>query len=770
MSYVGQPLKRFEDPRLVTGNGSFLDDIKLPDMRYARVLRSVHAHAHIRAVDASAAHNLPGVEAILTGEDIAGILNDIPPMPMGPGRPVDELKTPEHPVLAKAKVCYVGQPIAILVARDPYVARDGLDLIKVDYEPLPPVIDPLAAVQADAPIIHQGWGTNVAMRLHQQGGDLETAFAQADHIIRQHYRVQRIAPSPVETRGVIAHYQPQDELLTVWNSTQAPHRVRTYLSRLLNRPESSLRVIAPDVGGSFGVKDCMFPEDILVPYLALLLKQPVKWVEERQENLLAYQGRGQSADVEVAVQRDGLILGLRVYVVADLGAYFFLTTPFAPFNTCRRIMGPYNIPAVSAELVSVVTNKTPTGAYRGTGSPEAAFYIERTIDLIAQDLGLDPAEVRRKNFIPADAFPYQTCTGVTYDSGNFQQALDRALALIEYAGWREKARQSRPDEPLIGLGLATFTKSSGASGDHRIESARVHIASSGQVTVYTGISPHGQGSETAFAQIVAQELGINPSQVRVRHGDTALFPSGAGTNASRGLIIGGSAIHSVLQEARQKLSLVAAQLMTCPAEGIGFQDGRVFNRHKPDAAMPFDQLAAAAYDQASLPVGVETGLDFSGTYTLLENPLSFGAHAVVVEVSRDTGEINILRYVGVHDCGRIINPMLVEGQILGGIVQGIGQALTEDMVYSQTGQPLSGSLQDYAMPRAGGTPDVILETIDTLSPTNPLGAKGIGSVSIVPAPVAVTNAVLDALSRLGVRHIDMPLTAEKVWRAMQDAT
>ncbi|MBI3325511.1 MAG: xanthine dehydrogenase family protein [Nitrospinae bacterium] len=694
MGYIGQPVKRFEDPRLVTGRGSFVDDIKLPGMLHAAVLRSLHAHARIRSVDVSAAHTLPGVVAVLTGADIVGVLQDIPTRAMAAERAVDELHAPEHPLLAKDKVCYVGQAIAVVVAHDPYVARDGVDLITVHYEPLSPVLDPLEAVREDAPIIHEATGTNVAMRVRQRAGALEGAFAQADHVICQRYPVPRLAPAPLETRGVIAHYQPEEHLLTVWISTQAPHRVKSYLSRLLNRPKETLRVIAPDVGGSFGVKDCIFPEDVLIPFLALRLRQPVKWVEERREDMLAYHGRGQSLEVEAAVRRDGIILGLRVRIVADLGAYFLLTTSSAPLNACRRITGPYHIPAINVELMGVMTNKTPTGAYRGTGSPEAAFCMERTLDLIAQDLGLDPAEVRRRNFIPPDAFPYQSATGLTYDSGRYAQGLERALELVDYAGWRDKARQRKPDEPLLGIGLATFTKSSGAAGEHRIESARLTIDPSGHITVYTGISPHGQGSETSFAQIAADALGVNPSQVRVRHGDTAIFPSGEGTSASRGLIVGGSAVYAVLQEAHQRLALLASQLLTCPAEDVCFQDGCVFNRQQQEAQLTFPQLVAAAYSGELVPVGVDIGLDFRGTYTLPGAPISFGAHAVVVEVSRETGEAKILKYVGVHDCGRIINPRLVEGQIHGGIAQGIGQALTEGFVYSREGQPLTGSLLD----------------------------------------------------------------------------
>jgi aerobic carbon-monoxide dehydrogenase large subunit len=767
VSYVGQPMKAFEDPKLITGRGAFVDDIKLPDMLYASVLRSPYAHARIRSVDVSATRTLPGVVAVLTGADIAGVLPDIPTRAMAGERAVDELRPPEHPLLAKGKVCHVGQAVAVVVAGDLSVAKDGVERLGVDYEPLAPVLDPHEAMRDGAPIIHEALGTNMALRVRQRAGDLDEAFVRADHVIRQRYLVPRLAPAPLETRGVMAHYQPEGELLTVWNSTQAAQRVRHYLSRLLSRPEHTLRVIAPDVGGSFGIKDCIFPEDVLVPYLALHLGQPVKWVEERRENMLAYHGRGISLDIEAAVRRDGVVLGMRAHIVADIGAYFLLTTSSAPFNAVRRITGPYHIPAVDLELLGVITNKTPTGAYRGTGSPEAAFCMERTMDLIAKDLGLDPAEVRRRNFIPPDAFPYQSTAGLTYDSGQYSQGLERALELVDYAGWREKARQRRPDDPLLGIGLATFTKSSGAAGDHRIESARLTIEPSGQITIYTGISPHGQGNATAFAQLVADGLGVHPSQVKVQHGDTAIVPVGEGTSASRGLIVGGSAVYAVLQEARQTLTRLAAQLLSCAADDVRFQDGRLFNHRQPETQITFPQLATAAYAGELLPAGVDSGLDFSSRYTLPNAPISFGAHAVVVEVDRETGEVKILRYVGVHDCGRIINPKLVEGQILGGIAQGLGQALTESMVYSDEGQPLTGSLLDYAIPKAPDIPDLILDTLETPSPTNPLGAKGIGSVSTVPPPAAVANAVVDALSSFGVRHLDTPLTAERIWRAMQ---
>ena len=764
-SYLGQPLKRFEDAKLITGNGRFINDISLPDMLHAVVVRSDHAHARIRSIDVSAARELAGVVEVLTGEDLAGALPNIPIRAMG-DRAIEVFNPPEHPVLAQGKVCYVGQPVAVVVATDPYLARDGADLVAVDYEVLPPVIDPDIAADEATPVIHPDIGTNVAMRSVQEGGDIEAAFSQADHVVRQMYRVPRLAPSPLETRGVIGDYDPAEDFLTVWDSTQAPHQVKRYLAQMLERPEETIRVVAPDVGGSFGIKDCLLPDDALIPYLSLRLERPVKWIEDRQENLLTYHGRGMSLDVEAAVKSDGTFLGIRVKIVADLGAYFYFTSPFPLFNAARRITGPYQVPAVRAELLGVITNKTPTAAYRGTGSPEAAFCIERTIDLIAKDLGLDPAEVRRRNYVPADAFPYTTCTGITYDSGDYAQGLERALELVDYPGWQEKARQRKPNEPYLGIGLATFIKSSGAGGEHRIESARVTISPSGQVDVYTGVSPHGQGTETTFAQIASDALGVDPAQVRVLHSDSSIFPYGIGTSASRGLIIGGSAVHLALQEAREKLALMASKLLNCAMTDIIFQEGQVLNQRTSDEKITFSQLAALAHDPESAPAGIEPGLDFLHEYTLPQSPVSFGAHAVVVEVDQDTLAVKILRYVGVHDCGQIINPMIVEGQIHGGIAQGISQALTEGIVYTEDGQPLTTSLMDYALPRAIHMPDLTLDTINTISPTNPLGAKGIGSVSTVPSTAAVTNAVLHALAGTGVRHIDAPLTPERVWRAV----
>ena len=767
MTYLGQSLKRAEDPRLITGQGSFVDDINLPGMLHVAVLRSPHAHARVKSIDTAAASSAPGVVAVLTAEDIEGVLQHVPTgISVYEGK-FDHLEAPEHPVLARGKVCYVGQPVAMVVAQDPNLARDALELIQTDYEPLAPILDPLEIVNKDTIPIHDEVGTNLGLRVRHQGGDLDAAFGQADRVIRQSYHLQRLAPAPMEARGVAADYRREEKLLTVWDSTQRPHWVRRFLAQILNLPENEIRVLAQDVGGGFGEKGCVFPEEIAIPYLSLSLGRPVKWVEDRQENMITFHGRGHTAEVAAAVKSDGTILGMRVRIYVDLGAYFYLSTPAAPTLASERLPGPYKTPAMDVEVLGVITNRAPTGAYRGAGGPEAAFSVERTVDLIAQELGLDPAEVRRKNLIQPDAFPYDTPTGITYDSGNYQKVFDRALELADYPAWRERSKQgNQPNEPLIGVGLAAVTKGSGAHGERRTDHARVVIDESGLVSVYSGVSPHGQGTETTFTQIVSDELGVTPSDVEMFHSDTQLFPVGGGTGASRGITVGGSTVYTVLQDAREKLVRIAAHLLECPPADVEMREGRVFRKGTPSSSIPFSQVAAAAYDEELLPPDVEPGLEFNATYTLPDNPYAFGTHVVVVEVDRDNGAVKILKYVAVHDAGRILNPMLAEGQIHGGLAQGLGQALMEGMEFTPEGQPLTGSFMDYAMPKAQDMPDLTLDTFETLSPLNPLGAKGIGELPTVAAPAAITNAVMDALYRSGVRHIDTPLTPEKIWRAL----
>ena len=621
MTYLGQSLKRAEDPRLITGQGSFVDDINLPGMLHVAMLRSVHAHALINSVDTAAARSSPGVALVLTSKDIAGVLRDVPSGDSIYDDKVEHIEAPQHPVLARNKVCYVGQPVAMVAAETSYQAQDALELIQVNYEMLPPVVDTINAANEPGISIHEETGTNVGIRVRHSGGDLDSAFAQADRIVSGSYHVQRLAPSPMENRGVAADFQARGGMLTVWDSTQRPHGVRNYLSQILDLPENQVRVLASDVGGGFGEKGCMFPEEIAVPYLSKTLGRPVKWVEDRQENMVSFHGRGHTAEVEAAVTNDGVILGVRVRIYVDLGAYFYLSTPAAPTLASERLVGPYKTPAMSVDVLGVITNKAPTGAYRGAGGPEAAFCMERTVDLIAQELGMDPADVRRKNLIGQDAFPYHTPTGVTYDSGDYEKVFDRALELAEYPAWRERSNQAnQPNAPLIGVGLAAVTKGSGAHGARRTDHARVVINQAGLVSVYSGVSPHGQGTETTFTQIVSDELGVTPADVEMFHSDTLLFPTGGGTGASRGITVGGSTVYTVLQVAREKLVRIAAHLLECPPADVAMREGRIFRKATPSSSIPFSQVAAAAYNEELLPPDVEPGLEVNAAYTLHGNP------------------------------------------------------------------------------------------------------------------------------------------------------
>ena len=740
--------------------------MNVPGMLHALIVRSPHGHARIRDIDASAAVRLPGVVAVITAKDI----EEIAQLPTRESSDADEMHPPRHPALAMDKACYAGQPVAIVLAEDIYTAEDAVELVVIDYEILPAVIDPLQATSEDAPVIHEQFGSNIVLRTVNAGGDLDGAFAEADCVIAQRFDVQRLAPAPMEPRGLLAEYDADADLLTVWDSTQHPHEIREHLARLLQRPLESVRVACPDVGGGFGEKGCFFPEELSIPYLAIKLERPIKWVESRQENMLCFHGRGHSIDMEAAAQSDGTLLGIRVKVTADLGAYFFMSTPTVPILTSHRLTGPYRTPAMSVEVLGIATNKSVTGAYRGAGGPEAAFCMERAVDMVAQELGLDPADVRRRNFIPPDAFPYETPTGIIYDSGEYAAAFERSLEMSGYKDWRERSRQQSGTEgALIGVGIATVVKGSGAKVTFLEEHARCIIGPDGDVEIHTGISPHGQGTETTFAQVVADQLGIAPGDIRVRHSDSAILPHGGGTSASRGVIAGGTILYKVVQEAREKLTAVAAHLLDCPPGDIELTEGRAVNRNNPSRSVPFAQLAAAAHNEELLPPGAEPGLDFAGSNTLTRSPYAFGSHVAVVEVSRENGAIKILQYTGVHDSGKVINPLLYDGQIHGAIAQGIGQALWEGMVYDSTGQPLTGSMMDYVLPKSIDLPDFDLDsTFETPSPITALGVKGIGELPTLAAPVAIANAVMDALSSAGVKHIDTPLTPQKVWEALQN--
>jgi aerobic carbon-monoxide dehydrogenase large subunit len=755
----GQPLKRSEDARLLRGAAQFVDDIHLDDMLHAVVVRSLHAHARLLRVDASKARAAEGVALVLTGADLDGVVE-----PIGAIRRegMGEAPIPAHPVLAADRVCYLGQPIALVIASDRYTARDAADLVEVDYEPLAALVDPRASAAAPVPL-HAHIGTNVVMRASAGAGDVAEAFENADLIVKGTYEIPRLVATPMECRGMVARYDPTADELTMWTSTQVPHRVKTYLTALLPQKPASVRVIAPDVGGGFGRKIEVWPEEVASAYAAIELKRPIKWIEERSENLVASHGRGFTGDVEAAVSSDGQILGLRFRMLADLGA-FFLTSSGGPLgNAVQRVAGPYNVPAMDVECLGVVTNKPPTGPYRGAGGPEAAVLIERIVDDIAAELRMDPAALRKLNFIPADAFPHTTATGLTYDSGDFQTAFDRALELAEYDQVRKRQGSETPGDIVTGIGIATVVKASGGKAGVRQSNARIEIERTGHVVVVTDVSPHGQGTETSFAQITADALGVPIDNIEVKHGDTDLLENGGGTTSSRGLAVGGNAIYTALEQASESLRTTAGRMLNCGPDDVFLAENRAYSKLDFHAALDFEDVVRTNARQA----GIAGPLVFEVAYTLPANPFAFAAHIAEVALDRATGDVQISRFVAVHDCGPMINPMIVRGQIQGGITQGIGQALSEGVGYDSTGQPFQTNLMTYGIPNSESTPAYVLENFQTPSPTNPLGIKGIGELPTVASPVAVANAIADALAQIGAtaHGLDMPLTQERVWRA-----
>jgi carbon-monoxide dehydrogenase large subunit len=766
---IGQPFKRVEDPRLIKGEGRYVDDVQLPRMCYAAILRSPYAHARIRHIDASKALQTPGVITVITGKDILGKIGPLPCV----AHPVPEMKMPTHYALAVNKVYFVGHPVAVVVAEDRYLARDALDLIEVDYEELPPVTDPQKALQPDAPIIHEDLGTNLAFEWKIEGGDVDAAFAQAEVIVRQEFVNQRLIPVPMEPRCVLAEWDAGNRLLTIWTSTQIPHLVRSLVAGMLNLPENHVRVIAPDVGGGFGQKLQVYVEEALMGYLAMTLDRPVKWTETRRENFMAsIHGRDQIGVMELALKRDGTILGLRYDVIADMGAYYQLLTPAIPTLTGLMLCGAYKIPAVRMTKKAVFTNKMCTDAYRGAGRPEATFLLERMMDLAAKELGMDPAEIRRKNFIPPDAFPYTTPHGITYDSGNYEAALNRALELVEYEKWRKEQQEARKQGRYIGIGISSYVEICGMGPSKAMpaggwESATVRVEPSGKVVVLTGAHPHGQGEETSFTQIVAEELGVAPEDVMVIHGDTEKVQYGIGIFGSRGLAVGGTAVYMAAQRVKEKARKIAAFLLNVSEAEVEARDGTFVNRNDPSKFVTWQQIAQAAYDPKNYPPDMEPGLVATAFYEPSNFTFPSGTHICVCEVDIETGEVKILRYVAVDDCGKVVNPLLVEGQIIGGIVQAFGQAMMEQCVYDENGQLLTGELLDYAIPKAHNAPKIVVDRVETPSPVNPLGAKGVGEAGTIGATPAFINAVCDALEPLGIRHIDMPLTPARVWHAIQ---
>ena len=770
----GAAVKRKEDPRLIAGEGLYTDDLNLPGTLHLAFLRSPHAHANITRIDTSAAKNLPGVVTVLTGEDIT---ESPGPLPVGVAAQ-GVLLTPTHYPLAVGRVRFVGDGVAAVLAESAAVAHDAVSLIDVEYEPLPAVVDAEAALAEGAPQLWDEIPNNRARRQDIVAGDVDGAFSQADRVIRLTVVNQRVSPVALEPRAVQAQYERRSGQLTVWSSTQIPHLLRTLLAILTGVSEAKIRVIAPDVGGGFGSKLNFYADELLVPHLAMRYGKPVKYTETRSDNLAStIHGRDQVHHLEAAVRNDGFVLGIRDHIIANYGAYSQLLTPGIPGFTMLMLPGVYRIPAVEIHLDEVYTNKMSTDAYRGAGRPEATFALERLMDFIADDLGLDPAEVRRRNFVGPNEFPYTTTTGLVYDSGDYEPTLTKALETIGAADVPRRKEEARRENKYIGLGYTTYVEICGVgpsavfgmaglqAGGY--ESATVRLHPTGKATVITGTSPHGQGLDTAFSQLVSSELGIPFEDIEVIHGDTANTPYGIGTFGSRSAAVGGTAIYQAAAKIKEKAMKIGAHLLEASDQDMVFDQGRVYVRGVPQTALTIQEISGIAHLAHNMPSGVEPGMEATSFFDPPNFTFPFGTHATLVEVDGDTGEVKILDYVAVDDVGNVINPLLVDGQIHGGIAQGVAQALFEETVYDEHGQLISGTLMDYAVPKAHDLVQFRLDRTVTPSPSNPMGVKGVGEAGTIAAASAVVNAVIDALEPFGVRHLDMPLKPEKVWRAMQ---
>ena len=770
-SLVGARIKRKEDPRLIQGLAHYVDDIRLPDTLHLAFLRSPYGHAKILSINTDAARRSPGVVDVLTGEDMKGKIGGVPSAGELPG-----LKVPAHPCLAIGRVRYVGEPVALVVAEDRYQASDAVDRIEADYDPLPAVVDPEKAIAKGAKPIHEKFKDNVAFRTESKEGNWKKLEKSRKSlvVIKQRIVNQRLAPVAIEPRGVLADYKPGEDQLSIWTSTQIPHLAKTQISVMLGMDETRVRLVAPEVGGGFGSKLNVYAEEGLVGFMARKLCRPVKWIESRRENMQAtIHGRDLICDVEVFAQKDGKLVGLKCDVVADLGAYFQLLTPLIPTLTGLMILGCYNIRTLEFNLTGVFTNKMATDAYRGAGRPEATYIIERVVDMVAHKLGKDPADVRRKNFPKPKDFPLTLVTGVTYDSANYQASFKKVLDHVGYPKLRKKQEQLRKKGRYIGIGLSTYVEICAMGPSSRMaaggwESGTVRVEPTGKITVMTGVSPTGQGQETVFAQIVAQEMGVGMDDVTVVHGDTGAVQYGIGTFGSRGTALGGTAILLAMEKVKAKMAKIAAHKLKVSAKDLIFENYKIRSKRSAKKSIGLLDVIGEAYYAKQLPPGVDPGLEASHVFEPSNFTFPFGAHVAEVEVDPETGQVELTGYTAVDDCGRVINPMLVEGQVHGGIAQSVGQVLWEEHVYDENGQLITGELMDYAIPRATGFPMFKLDRTVTPTPVNPLGVKGVGEAGTIGSTPAVVNAVVDALKPLGVTHVDMPLKPEKIWRLIQE--
>ena len=772
----GSSIKRREDPKLITGRGSYVDDIKIVGMLHVAIVRSPHAHANIGCIDASAARASEGVVAVFTGEELQEQLGSLPV-----GWPVPDTKEVPHPPLAVGKVRYVGDAVAAVVAASPTLAADAAELVEVDYEPLDAVVSMDDALADGAPQLHDDAPNNTAFEWEVGGGDVDQAQAEAEVVISQRLINQRLIPNAMEGRGVVADYNPGTNQLTMWTSSQIPHLVKLLMALVTGHPEHLIRVIAPDVGGGFGSKLYLYAEEVITGIVAKQLGRAVKWTEQRQEAYLATtHGRDHVSDVTIMGNRDGAITGLNGTTRANMGAYLSTFAPAIPtYLYGLMFVGPYSFPNVRCKVIAPFTNTTPVDAYRGAGRPEATYLIERMVDLFADEIGMDPAEVRRKNFIPPFDDSYEIPLGVMYDSGNYEAALDRALEMIGYERFQEEQAQARSEGRLVGIGFCSYVEICGGAPSAIAvtlgaraglwESAIVRVHPTGKATVYTGSSAHGQGHETTFAQLAASELGVPVEDVDVVHGDTGQVQFGTGTFGSRSAAVGGGAIHMSVTKIKEKAKRLAAHLLEAAPEDIVYEDGKLFVAGAPAEAKTIQEIALAAHVYAEdLPEGIEPGLEATSYFDPKNFTWPFGTHAAIVEIDPDTGAVTLQRYIAVDDVGNVINPMIVDGMVHGGIAQGVGQALQEEAVYDDDGQLLTGSMMDYAVPTAETFPNYETDRTVTPTPVNPMGVKGAGETATIAASPAVINAVVDALSPLGVRHIDMPAKPENVWRAIQE--
>ncbi|MGH2539213.1 MAG: xanthine dehydrogenase family protein molybdopterin-binding subunit, partial [Actinomycetota bacterium] len=763
-SMFGVPALRSEDPRFLTGRGRYLENLQIEGVLRAVFVRSIMPHARVGAVHAEAARSMPGLVRVFTADDL-----DLEPMPPSGNVVEGAAGVLDGPfgreVLARDVVRFVGEPVVLVVAETLAQAEDAAETVLVELDPLPAVTDVEAAIGEGAPLLWPGHGSNVANAFSTNWDD--DVLEGADVVARGRFVNQRVAPAPMEGNGIAV--EPHgDDTYTVWVSTQVPFDVRTDLADVLGVERVAVRTIAPDVGGGFGAKLQVYPEFIAVAAAARRLGRPIRWIESRSEGLVALtHGRAQVQLVEIGATRDGAIVGLRADLIADMGAYPI--GAFLPDTTQEMLSGVYSIPRIASRGRSVVTNATPVGPYRGAGRPEATALVERALDLVATELGLDPVEVRRRNMIPADAFPYRTATGTVYDVGDYGRALDAALRTAGYDRLREErsARRERGDPLALGVGVATYVEITSFSSK---EYASVEVHPDGSVTVLTGTSPHGQGHETAFAQIASSVLGVAFEAVRVVHSDTGVVKRGAGTWGSRSLQAGGSSIVERAGEVLEHARTLATHLLEAdPADVEPTPGGGFALRGVPGSRLTLGELAEATLDPTRAPDGFGPGLRAEGVYRQPSSTFPFGAHVAVVDVDIETGAVRLLRHVAVDDCGRVLNPALVEGQVHGGLAQGIAQALYEEVRYDVAGNPITGTLTTYAMPSAAEFPWFETERTETPTPVDPLGAKGIGESATIGSTPAVQNAVVDALSPWGIVHLDLPLTSERVWRALRVA-